>query len=81
MSNTRLIFKTVELTPDGILIRSIEILDAISGETIRPANLTPELCNLIKVVEIDIDAFFEIEQLKKKNKTVHKLIKTFKLYS
>ena len=81
MSNTRLSLKEIELTPDGILIRSVEIIDSISGETIRPAKLTEELCGLLKIVEIDIDTFFEIQQAKEKHPGFTKLIDTFKLFT
>jgi len=81
MSSTRLTLKEIELTPDGILIRSVEIIDSISGETIRPANLNQELCDLIKIIEIDIDAFFEVQKAKEKNENFTKLVDTFKLYT
>lgn len=81
MSNTRLIIKTAELTPEGILIRSIEIIDRISGERIKPANLTPQLLDFMLHLEIDPDLYFKVEDLKKKNPDVTELINTFRLFT
>lgn len=80
MSNTRLIIKTIEVTPDGILIRSMEVIDAISGETLRVSKLTPQLAEFLKCVEIDVDAYFEIQAMREKNPSFTKLVDTFKLY-
>lgn len=80
MSKTRLIIKTAEVTTEGILIRTMEVIDGISGETLKIANLNPELCDFLKCVEIDIDAYFELQKLKEKNPNVIKLIDTFKLF-
>jgi hypothetical protein len=81
MSSTRLVIKTAEITPDGILIRSMEIIDGITGERIKPTTLTPELLEFLKCVEIDIDAYFKLQELRKKNPAVTELIQTFKLFT
>jgi hypothetical protein len=79
MAKTRLAFKTVELTPDGILIGSVEIIDMLSGESLRPAKLTKELAEMISCIEIDTDLYFDIQNLKAKNEIFQKLINTFNL--
>ena len=78
-NKTRLALKTVELTSEGILIRSVEIVDMISGERLRPAKLTKELAEMISCIEIDTDLYFDIQNLKAKNKIFQKLINTFNL--
>ena len=78
-NKTRLALKTVELTPDGILIRSVEIIDMLSGERLRPAKLTKDLAEMISCIEIDTDLYFDIQNLKAKNENFQKLINTFNL--
>jgi hypothetical protein len=80
MTNTRLIIKTAEVTPEGILIRSMEVIDGISGETLKVSKLTHELCEFLKCVEIDIDRYFELQQMQEKNPSVKILIDTFRLF-
>ena len=72
-NKTRLALKTVELTPDGILIRSVEIIDMLSGERLRPAKLTKDLAEMISCIEIDTDLYFDIQNLKAKNENFQKL--------
>jgi hypothetical protein len=79
--HTRLALTNIELTEDGIFIRSVEVIDSISGERLRPCKLTQELANFLKILEIDTDAFFQVQELQKKNPTITKLIDTFKLYT
>jgi len=81
MSNTRLSIKTIEVTPDGLLIKSMEVIDAISGERLKIAELNEKLCEFLKCVEIDIDAYFKIEKLKEKNPNITELISTFRLFT
>lgn len=81
MSNTRLIIKQAKLTDEGILIRTIEIIDSISGEIVKITKLTPELLEFIKMIEIDIDYYFDIQEMKKKNPNFRKLIQSFKLFT
>lgn len=81
MSNTRLIIKTAEVTTEGILIRSIEVIDSISGDRLKIAELNEKLCEFLKHIEIDIDAYFKIEKLKELNPNITELISNFKLYT
>ena len=81
MSNTRLIIKTAELTPEGFLIRSMEVIDGSIGKTERIAKLTPELLEFLKMTEIDVSNFLRIQEMKKKNPELKNLIDTFKLYT
>lgn len=76
---TSLILKNVELTPDGILIRSVEVLDGVSGETLRPAILTQQLADFLKMIEIDTDSYFEIQKLRETNPAVMKIISEFNI--
>jgi hypothetical protein len=77
----RIIIKTIEITPDGLLIREMSIIDSVSGEQIRIPNFTPELCAFLKMIEIDTDEFFKIQELRKKNPALNTLIDTYKLYT
>ena len=79
--NIRLAIKTIELTPEGILIREMEVIDGNTGETLRIAELTPELTEFIKMTEIDVTKYFAIQDAKKKNPALKNLIDTFKLYT
>jgi len=81
MSKTRLVIKTAEITPDGILIRSMEVIDGETGENLRIANLTPELLDFLKMIEIDVTKYFQIQKAKEKNPELKNLIDTFKLYT
>lgn len=81
MSNTRLIIKTAELTKEGILIRSMEVIDADTGETSRIAKLTPELLDYLKLIEVDVSKYFKILDMKRKNENLTQLCETFKLYT
>jgi hypothetical protein len=80
MSNTRLIIKTAEVTPEGILIRSMEVIDGISGETLKVSKLTPELCEFLKCVELDLDVYFEVQKMRETNPAFTKLIDTYRLF-
>lgn len=80
MSSTRLIIKTAEITPEGILIRSMEIIDGESGENLRIATLTPELLDFLKLLEFSVDDYFKVQEMKKNNPSFTKLIDTFNLY-
>ena len=80
MSNLRLIIKTIEVTESGLLIRSMEIIDSETGETVKPTKLTPELAEYLKMIEIDVSGYFEAIEMKKKNPNFTKLCDTFKLY-
>ena len=81
MPDTRLVIKTAEITPEGILIRSMEIIDGESGENIKIAKLTPELLEYLKLIEISVDDYFKVQEMKKKNPAFTKLCETFKLYT
>ena len=80
-TSTRLVIKTAEITPEGILIRSMEVIDGLTGETLKVAKLTPELVDFLKVVEIGVDDYFKIQAAKEKNPNFKKLIENFKLYT
>jgi len=80
MSNTLLIIKTAEVTPEGILIRSMEVIDSISGETLKISKLSPELCEFLKCVEIDLDVYFEIQKMREKNPAFTRLVQNFRLF-
>lgn len=79
MSNTRIVFKTVELTPEGILIRKMGVIDGDTGDELRIVNLTPELLEFIKITEIQTDKYFEVQAMQKKNPEIKNLINTFNL--
>jgi hypothetical protein len=81
MPKTRLIIKTAEITPEGLLIRTISIIDGNTGKEIRVAKITPELLNFLKMVEIGVDDYLAIQTLQKKNPNVKKLCENFKLYT
>ena len=77
--STRLTIKTIELTDEGILIRSMGVIDGNTGEELRIAELTPELTTFLKMVEIDVTKYFQILKMKKKNPNFKNLIDTFNL--
>lgn len=78
---TRLIIKNAEITPEGILIKSMEVIDGVSGETLKIAKLTPELLDFMKRWEVEVSDYFRFESMKKKNPALTKLINEFKLYT
>lgn len=57
------------------------IIDSETGETIRPAAVTPELEKFLQTVEIDLSDYFHIVEMKKQNPAFAKLINTFNLVS
>ena len=82
MSDTiRLKIKSATITPEGILIDQMEIIDRVSGTPIKIAKLTPELLEFLKSVEISLDDYLKFSELKKKNPELIKLINTFQLYT
>jgi hypothetical protein len=81
MSGTRLIIKEAEITLTGILITKMSIIDSESGFELRIAKLTPGLLEFLKILEIEIDNYFEVQKMKEKNPSFTKLIETFKLYT
>jgi hypothetical protein len=76
----RLTITSIELTPDGILIRSMEVIDGVTGERLKIAKLNNELTEFLKVLEIDVTDFMKVQDMKKKNPSFAKLADTFKLY-
>ena len=76
----RLVPKDIELTPDGILIKSMNVIDDM-GEILRVAKLTPELVEFLKITEIDVTKYFQVLAMKKKNPEMKNLIDTFKLFT
>ena len=81
MSSTRLTFRNLTATTNGVLIGKIELIDTDSGEVLRVANTTPELLRFIESVEIDLDTWVEITKMQEKNPAFKKLIHTLKLYT
>jgi hypothetical protein len=79
MQSTRLVIKTAEITPEGLLIRSMEVIDGATGENLRIANLTPELLEFLKMIEIDVTKYFKVMEMKRKNPNLTQLADTFKL--
>lgn len=79
--STRLIFKEISIENDKIVVSKASIIDAESGEEIRIAKPTLELISLLSIVEIELDDYFHIQEMKKKNPNFTKLINTFKLYN
>lgn len=78
---TRLTFHDVTATESGLNIARIEIIDSESGIVMKVAKITPELAEFIGRIEVDIDAWYQIEKLKEKNPNVKKLISSFNLYT
>jgi len=76
---TRLVFKDVEVTNEGLLIRQVEIIDMVSGEHLRPTKLTKELASFLEMLEIDTDLYFDTVKLREKNPAFAQLIRTFNL--
>lgn len=82
MQNTiRLIITDAEIVEAGLLIKSMSVIDTVSGETLKIAKLTPELLDFLKMIEIDCTNFLHIQEMKKKNPNLTKLIDTFKLFT
>jgi len=77
----RIKINEAEITKDGILIKSMDIIDRVSGSVLRPSKLTPELLDFLKCVEIILDDYLTIQTLIENNKTFSKLVDTFKLYT
>ena len=78
-NKTRLVFKDVEVTNEGLLIRQVEIIDMVSGEHLRSAKLTQQLADFLKMIEIDTDIYFDTVKLCEKNPALKTLIRTFNL--
>jgi hypothetical protein len=78
--SARLIITYAELTPDGILIRSMSVIDSMSGDTLRISKLTPELLELLKHIEIDTSDYMQLQKMQDANPAVKKLVETFRAY-
>ena len=82
MSNTRLTIKDCRINEAGeIVISKVEVIDAISGEIIRPVTINDKLTDFLKRCEYDLDTYFKIEEMKKQNPNFKALISTFNLYT
>jgi hypothetical protein len=82
MSKTiRLIIGDAEITDEGILIKSFEIIDGENGEWIKTAQINDDLLKLLKTIEIDLSHYVNIKKMKEKNPNFTKLINQFKLYT
>lgn len=77
--STRLAITQTELTTDGLLIKQMEVIDGVSGEVIKIANLTPELAEFFEMLEIEVDDYFKIKAMKEKHPEFRKLVNEFKL--
>jgi hypothetical protein len=78
---TRLTFHEVTVSGTGLHIGRMEVIDEVSGESLRVAKVSDELCRFLESVEIDVNAWYEIEKLREKNPAVTKLIQTFRLFT
>lgn len=81
MQTVRLVIKTAELTEEGILIRSIEVIDGVSGERLKVSKLNQELTDYLKMIEIDVTDYLAVTTMKKKNPAFTKMCQNFKLYT
>ena len=81
MSKVRFSIDEAQAVPEGILIKKMSVIDAISGETLRIVNLNKELAEFFTHIEINMDRYFEIQKLKEQNPAVKTLIHTFKLHT
>ena len=73
--------KDAEITSDGILIKKMEVIECISGQTLKISKLNQELVDYLKMIEIDVTNYFDAIELKKKNPSFTKLCEKFKLYT
>lgn len=76
---TKLIIKEIKYTENGLLIKKCAILDGVSGQELRIAKLTPELMNMFKSIEIGLDDYVKVLEMKKINPNFMKLINKFNL--
>jgi hypothetical protein len=81
MQKTRIVISEATLEPNGILITEFKVIDGVSGGVLRVANITPELLEFLKSVEIGVDDYFAILKAKEQQPAFRKLIETFRLYS
>jgi hypothetical protein len=79
MSASRLRITELSLQDGRIVISSMSVIDTDTGADLRIAKITPELVDFLKHVEIDLTLYMQIEQLKKINPDIKKLIGTFAL--
>jgi putative aminopeptidase FrvX len=79
MSTATLIITKAEITTEGILIREMKVVDGVSGEEIKIAKLTQELCDYLKNIEIDPMGYFTVKAMKQKNTAFRKLVTDFNL--
>lgn len=77
--SVRLIIKEASITEAGILISSMEVIDGVSGETLKIAKLTPELLDFLKLIEIEVTDYFKVQSMAEQNPAFRKLIDNFKL--
>lgn len=80
MSTVRLIIKTAELKPEGILIKSMEVIDGVSGEHLKIAKLNQELIDFMKCFELDATDYMTVMHMKEKNPNFMKLCQNLRLY-
>lgn len=79
--SVRLNITDAEITDAGILIKSMSVIDGVSGEVLKVAKLTPELLDFLMLCEIDLTNYFAVQEMKAKNPAFTKLVETFKLYT
>jgi hypothetical protein len=79
--STRLIISDAQIVPEGILIKKMEIIDTVSGISLRIAKLTPQLLNFLMQLEIGTDDYFALQKMQESNPLIKKLCETFKTYT
>lgn len=79
--SVRLVITEASIVETGILISKMSVIDGVSGEVLKIAKLTPELLYFLKMVEIDLTDFMNVQEMKAKNPAFTKLVETFKLYT
>lgn len=75
----KLIIKEIEHTDQGILIKKCSILDCKTGKELRIAKLTPELIELFKRIEIELDDYIKFMNMADINPNLKKLVSKFDL--
>lgn len=80
-SKTRIVFRDIAASGTGVSVGRLEIIDGVSGETIRIARVSGELIEFLSCIEIEIETWYEVQRMKKKNANFTVLINSFKLFT
>ena len=75
----KLIIKEIEHTERGLLIKKCSILDSNTSEELRIAKLTPDLMELFKHIEIELDDYVKFMNMAEINPKLKKLVSKFNL--